>query len=710
MRARVLNETPGRVHLNFEQGRISPEQADQIVYYFREGGLTDSVRVFERTGDVLLKYLPENRDRLFDEVRAFSYELPELQGLEEDQARRLSVKYRDRLISKVAMRYIGRYLFPAPVGTVITIIRSWKYLKKGMKSLMKMKLSVDVLDGLSIGISLLQKDSGTASSLMFMLGIGDLLEEWTYQKSLHNLAESLSLGVDKVWLIEEEGQERLVPTQEVKVGDKIRVQKSGMIALDGIVTEGEAMVNQASLTGESVPVRKTIDNPVYAGTVVEEGEIVLEVRKAHGQGRYDRILDMLEESQGFQTQTSLNAIKLADRLVPYTLGISALTYVLTRDVTKAITLLMVDFSCALKLAMPLAILSAMTEAGRHEIIVKNGAALENLAGAETILFDKTGTLTKSQPALIETVRLDDLNQEQILKIAACLEEHFPHPMANAVVKAAQDQGINHQEVHSKPDYIVAHGIKSTIQGTPVYIGSDHFIREDIGIEPDAAQQKLIDELPEGFSYLYLAVGDRLKAVLCIQDPLREEAFDVIAELGRLGIARKVMLTGDSDKTAKSIAAQAGLDHYVAEVLPEDKAYFVEEEQKDGRKVIMIGDGVNDAPALGQADVGVSVSEGAAIAREVADLLLASGNLEDLVKARKLADALDARLKGNFRKIVGINAAIMAFGAFGVLTPSMTSLFHNTSTIIIALLSMTPLLGEEKVLYGAVRPELPQTQN
>lgn len=513
--------------------------------------------------------------------------------------------------------------------------------------------------------------------------------------------------MDKVWLIEEEGQERLVPTQEVRVGDKIRVQKSGMIALDGIVTEGEAMVNQASLTGESVPVRKTIDNPVYAGTVVEEGEIVLEVRKAHGQGRYDRILDMLEESQGFQTQTSLNAIRLADRLVPYTLGISALTYILTRDVTKAITLLMVDFSCALKLAMPLAILSAMTEAGRHEIIVKNGAALENLAGAETILFDKTGTLTKSQPALIETIRLDDLNEEQILKIAACLEEHFPHPMANAVVRAAQDQGINHQEVHSKPDYIVAHGIKSTIQGTPVYIGSDHFIREDIGIEPDVAQQKLIDELPEGFSYLYLAVGDRLKAVLCIQDPLREEAFDVIAELGRLGIARKVMLTGDSDKTAKSIAAQAGLDHYVAEVLPEDKAYFVEEEQKDGRKVIMIGDGVNDAPALGQADVGVSVSEGAAIAKEVADLLLASGNLEDLVKAKKLADALDARLKGNFRKIVGINAAIMAFG---VLTPSMTSLFHNTSTIIIALLSMTPLLGEEKVLYGAVKPELPQAQN
>ena len=668
-------------------------QADVLEYYIRNiNGITD-VKVYDRTADTVIFYRGSNK-RIIEALAAFSFESAENEGLVPDHTSRvLNREFEDKLVMKVLLRFASKSFLPAPIRAGMAIIRSVRYISAGLKSLLNGKLSVSVLDATAVTVSLVRGDFSTASSVMFMLGLGELLEDWTHKKSVSDLAEAMSLNVDKVWL--KNGEETLVSVSDVKEGDRIIVRTGNMIPLDGKVVEGEAAVNQASMTGEALPVRKVCGSYAYAGTVVEEGECVIEVEKVSGGGRYDRIVKMIEESEKLKSTAEDKASRLADRLVPYTLGGTVLTYMLTRNVTKTLAVLMVDFSCALKLSMPIAVLSAMRECNQYNISVKGGKFLEAAAKADTIVFDKTGTLTYAQPKVAKIVTFGNRAENDMLRLAACLEEHYPHSLANAVVEEAKARGLNHEEYHSKVEYVVAHGISSTVENRKVVIGSYHFVFEDENCRiPDGDEQKFAD-ISDEYSHLYLAVSGVLTAVICISDPLRKEAKDAIKALHALGVKNVVMMTGDNEKTAAAVAREVGVDEYHAEVLPEDKAKFIREEKTAGRTVIMIGDGVNDTPALSEADVGIAINTGAAIAKEIADITISSEDLFEIVKLRELASALTKRIDRNYRFIVGFNFMLIVLGVAGFIQPTTSAMLHNMSTLGISLKSMTNLLPESR---------------
>lgn len=668
-------------------------QADVLEYYIRNiDGITD-VKVYDRTADTVIFYRGSNK-RIIEALAAFSFKSAENEGLVPDHTSRvLNREFEDKLVMKVLLRFASKSFLPAPIRAGMAIIRSVRYISEGLKSLLNGKLSVSVLDATAVTVSLVRGDFSTASSVMFMLGLGELLEDWTHKKSVSDLAGAMSLNVDKVWL--KNGEETLVSVSDVKEGDRIIVRTGNMIPLDGKVVEGEAAVNQASMTGEALPVRKVCGSYAYAGTVVEEGECVIEVEKVSGGGRYDRIVKMIEESEKLKSTAEDKASRLADRLVPYTLGGTVLTYLLTRNVTKTLAVLMVDFSCALKLSMPIAVLSAMRECNQYNISVKGGKFLEAAAKADTIVFDKTGTLTYAQPKVAKIVTFGNRAENDMLRLAACLEEHYPHSLANAVVEEAKARGLNHEEYHSKVEYVVAHGISSTVENRKVVIGSYHFVFEDENCRiPDGDEQKFAD-ISDEYSHLYLAVSGVLTAVICISDPLRKEAKDAIKALHALGVKNVVMMTGDNEKTAAAVAREVGVDEYHAEVLPEDKAKFIREEKTAGRTVIMIGDGVNDTPALSEADVGIAINTGAAIAKEIADITISSEDLFEIVKLRELASALTKRIDRNYRFIVGFNFMLIVLGVAGFIQPTTSAMLHNMSTLGISLKSMTNLLPESR---------------
>lgn len=668
-------------------------QADVLEYYIRNiDGITD-VKVYDRTADTVIFFRGSNK-RIIEALAAFSFESAENEGLVPDHTSRvLNREFEDELVMKVLLRFASKSFLPAPIRAGMAIIRSVRYISEGLKSLLNGKLSVSVLDATAVTVSLVRGDFSTASSVMFMLGLGELLEDWTHKKSVSDLAGAMSLNVDKVWL--KNGEETLVSVSDVKEGDRIIVRTGNMIPLDGKVVEGEAAVNQASMTGEALPVRKVCGSYAYAGTVVEEGECVIEVEKVSGGGRYDRIVKMIEESEKLKSTAEDKASRLADRLVPYTLGGTVLTYLLTRNVTKTLAVLMVDFSCALKLSMPIAVLSAMRECNQYNISVKGGKFLEAAAKADTIVFDKTGTLTYAQPKVAKIVTFGNRAENDMLRLAACLEEHYPHSLANAVVEEAKARGLNHEEYHSKVEYVVAHGISSTVENRKVVIGSYHFVFEDENCRiPDGDEQKFAD-ISDEYSHLYLAVSGVLTAVICISDPLRKEAKDAIKALHALGVKNVVMMTGDNEKTAAAVAREVGVDEYHAEVLPEDKAKFIREEKTAGRTVIMIGDGVNDTPALSEADVGIAINTGAAIAKEIADITIFSEDLFEIVKLRELASALTKRIDRNYRFIVGFNFMLIVLGVAGFIQPTTSAMLHNMSTLGISLKSMTNLLPESR---------------
>lgn len=668
-------------------------QADVLEYYIRNiDGITD-VKVYDRTADTVIFFRGSNK-RIIEALAAFSFESAENEGLVPDHTSRvLNREFEDKLVMKVLLRFASKSFLPAPIRAGMAIIRSVRYISEGLKSLLNGKLSVSVLDATAVTVSLVRGDFSTASSVMFMLGLGELLEDWTHKKSVSDLAGAMSLNVDKVWL--KNGEETLVSVSDVKEGDRIIVRTGNMIPLDGKVVEGEAAVNQASMTGEALPVRKVCGSYAYAGTVVEEGECVIEVEKVSGGGRYDRIVKMIEESEKLKSTAEDKASRLADRLVPYTLGGTVLTYMLTRNVTKTLAVLMVDFSCALKLSMPIAVLSAMRECNQYNISVKGGKFLEAAAKADTIVFDKTGTLTYAQPKVAKIVTFGNRAENDMLRLAACLEEHYPHSLANAVVEEAKARGLNHEEYHSKVEYVVAHGISSTVENRKVVIGSYHFVFEDENCRiPDGDEQKFAD-ISDEYSHLYLAVSGVLTAVICISDPLRKEAKDAIKALHALGVKNVVMMTGDNEKTAAAVAREVGVDEYHAEVLPEDKAKFIREEKTAGRTVIMIGDGVNDTPALSEADVGIAINTGAAIAKEIADITISSEDLFEIVKLRELASALTKRIDRNYRFIVGFNFMLIVLGVAGFIQPTTSAMLHNMSTLGISLKSMTNLLPESR---------------
>lgn len=668
-------------------------QADVLEYYIRNiDGITD-VKVYDRTADTVIFFCGSNK-RIIEALAAFSFESAENEGLVPDHTSRvLNREFEDKLVMKVLLRFASKSFLPAPIRAGMAIIRSVRYISAGLKSLLNGKLSVSVLDATAVTVSLVRGDFSTASSVMFMLGLGELLEDWTHKKSVSDLAGAMSLNVDKVWL--KNGEETLVSVSDVKEGDRIIVRTGNMIPLDGKVVEGEAAVNQASMTGEALPVRKVCGSYAYAGTVVEEGECVIEVEKVSGGGRYDRIVKMIEESEKLKSTAEDKASRLADRLVPYTLGGTVLTYLLTRNVTKTLAVLMVDFSCALKLSMPIAVLSAMRECNQYNISVKGGKFLEAAAKADTIVFDKTGTLTYAQPKVAKIVTFGNRAENDMLRLAACLEEHYPHSLANAVVEEANARGLNHEEYHSKVEYVVAHGISSTVENRKVVIGSYHFVFEDENCRiPDGDEQKFAD-ISDEYSHLYLAVSGVLTAVICISDPLRKEAKDAIKALHALGVKNVVMMTGDNEKTAAAVAREVGVDEYHAEVLPEDKAKFIREEKTAGRTVIMIGDGVNDTPALSEADVGIAINTGAAIAKEIADITISSEDLFEIVKLRELASALTKRIDRNYRFIVGFNFMLIVLGVAGFIQPTTSAMLHNMSTLGISLKSMTNLLLESR---------------
>lgn len=668
-------------------------QADVLEYYIRNiDGITD-VKVYDRTADTVIFYCGSNK-RIIEALAAFSFESAENEGLVPDHTSRvLNREFEDKLVMKVLLRFASKSFLPAPIRAGMAIIRSVRYISAGLKSLLNGKLSVSVLDATAVTVSLVRGDFSTASSVMFMLGLGELLEDWTHKKSVSDLAGAMSLNVDKVWI--KNGEETLVSVSDVKEGDRIIVRTGNMIPLDGKVVEGEAAVNQASMTGEALPVRKVCGSYAYAGTVVEEGECVIEVEKVSGGGRYDRIVKMIEESEKLKSTAEDKASRLADRLVPYTLGGTVLTYLLTRNVTKTLAVLMVDFSCALKLSMPIAVLSAMRECNQYNISVKGGKFLEAAAKADTIVFDKTGTLTYAQPKVAKIVTFGNRAENDMLRLAACLEEHYPHSLANAVVEEAKARGLNHEEYHSKVEYVVAHGISSTVENRKVVIGSYHFVFEDENCRiPDGDEQKF-EDISDEYSHLYLAVSGVLTAVICISDPLRKEAKDAIKALHALGVKNVVMMTGDNEKTAAAVAREVGVDEYHAEVLPEDKAKFIREEKTAGRTVIMIGDGVNDTPALSEADVGIAINTGAAIAKEIADITISSEDLFEIVKLRELASALTKRIDRNYRFIVGFNFMLIVLGVAGFIRPTTSAMLHNMSTLGISLKSMTNLLPESR---------------
>lgn len=693
MKFYIKHESRGRIRIHLAQKCMSSVQAETLLYYLQNQNQVSFAKVYDRTGDAVICYEGE-RAAVIRMIQLFHYEEVELPtGLLESSGRALNNEYQEKLISKVIYHFGRKWLLPAPIRAIYTTVVSVKYIWKGIQTLAQGKIEVPVLDATAIGVSMLRGDYGTAGSVMFLLGVGELLEEWTHKKSVGDLARSMSLNVGKVWL-KKDGQEILVPSEKIVAGDEIVVHMGNLIPFDGEVSNGEGMVNQASLTGESVPVRRTLGSVVYAGTVLEEGELTILVKQTGGSSRYEKITAMIEESEKLKSGLESKAEHLADRLVPYSLGGTALTYLLTRNATKALSILMVDFSCALKLAMPISVLSAIREANQHKITVKGGKFLEAVAEADTIVFDKTGTLTKAQPTVAEVVSFSETKSpDELLRIAACLEEHFPHSMAKAVVDAAREKYLDHEEMHSKVEYIVAHGISTTINGKKAIIGSYHFVFEDENsIIPEGMEEKF-RHLPEEYSHLYLALEGVLAAVICIEDPLRPEAAEIIRQLKKAGLKKIVMMTGDSERTAKAIAKKVGVDEYYAEVLPEDKANFVEKEKVEGRKVIMIGDGINDSPALSAADVGIAISEGAEIAREIADITVAADDLAEILVLRMLSNRLMKRIHKNYRFIVTFNAGLILLGVGGILQPTTSALLHNTSTLYIGLKSMGNLLDE-----------------
>ena len=691
MKFYIKHESRGRIRIHLAQKRMSSVQAETLLYYLQNQNQVSFAKVYDRTGDAVICYEGE-RAAVIRMIQLFHYEEVELPtGLLESSGRALNNEYQEKLISKVIYHFGRKWLLPAPIRAIYTTVVSVKYIWKGIQTLAQGKIEVPVLDATAIGVSMLRGDYGTAGSVMFLLGVGELLEEWTHKKSVGDLARSMSLNVGKVWL-KKDGQEILVPSEKIVAGDEIVVHMGNLIPFDGEVSNGEGMVNQASLTGESVPVRRTLGSVVYAGTVLEEGELTILVKQTGGSSRYEKITAMIEESEKLKSGLESKAEHLADRLVPYSLGGTALTYLLTRNATKALSILMVDFSCALKLAMPISVLSAIREANQHKITVKGGKFLEAVAEADTIVFDKTGTLTKAQPTVAEVVSFSETKSpDELLRIAACLEEHFPHSMAKAVVDAAKEKHLDHEEMHSKVEYIVAHGISTTINGEKAIIGSYHFVFEDENsIIPEGMEEKF-RHLPEEYSHLYLALEGVLAAVICIEDPLRPEAAEIIRQLKKAGLKKIVMMTGDSERTAKAIAKKVGVDEYYAEVLPEDKANFVEKEKAKGRKVIMIGDGINDSPALSAANVGIAISDGAAIAREIADVTIAAESLFELVALRRIAQHLMRRIHANYRFVIGFNGSLIGLGVAGILMPATSAMLHNLSTVAISLRSMTNLM-------------------
>ena len=690
MRFRIEHELKGRMRLHVCTKKMSYEEADTLQYYLGSFPFVTKVKVHENIGNVTVNYVG-SRKQLCEVLAAYQ---PETMDVPDEflhnSGRKLNEEYKEKLINKVLFMAGTKLFLPAPVRTVITVIKAGKYWKEGITTLAHRKIEVPVLDATAIGVSVLRGDMNSANSIMFLLGIGEILEEWTHKKSVEDLARSMSLNITKVWQLVN-GKEVLVPSNAIVPGDEVVVHMGNVIPFDGVLTSGDAMVNQASLTGEPLPVHKTTGGYVYAGTVVEDGDLTLKVEKSAGGTRFEKVVAMIEDSEKLKSSLEGKAEHLADRLVPYTLAGTGAVYLLTRNVMKALAVLMVDFSCALKLAMPISVLSAIREASHYQVTVKGGKYLEAMSEADTIVFDKTGTLTKAQPTVVDVIPFCEAQSDELLRIAACLEEHFPHSMAKAVVDAAAQKGLVHEEIHSKVEYIVAHGISSFVEGKKVVIGSAHFIFEDEKCVVPEGYQSRFDSLPEEYSHLYLAVDGKLCAVICIEDPLREEAAEVIQELKKVGIKNVVMMTGDSDRTARAIAARVGVDRYFAEVLPEDKAHFVEKAKANGSKVIMIGDGINDSPALSAADVGIAISDGAEIAREIADVTVGADNLYQIVTLKQISNALMKRIHTNYRRIVAINAGLIVLGVAGVIQPTTSALLHNSSTLVISLESMKNLL-------------------
>lgn len=692
MRFQIIHEIKGRMRIHLEQRSMSLREADILEYYLLRCPCVTAVKIYERTQDAAVSFRGE-REQVIQALRSFSYECVNVpENALENSGREVSRRYWDKLVGKIVLRAGSKWLLPSPVRTAVTIVKSVKYISKGMAVLAKGKIEVPVLDGTAIAVSLLRRDFQTAGSVMFLLSIGEILEEWTHKKSVDDLAKSMSLNVSKVWILAD-GKEVLVDISQVKAGDFVVVHMGNVIPFDGVITEGEGAVNQASLTGEALPAAKEAGGYVYAGTVLEEGELTVQVKETAGGTKFEKIVTMIEESEKLKSSMEGKAEHLADRLVPYTLLGTGLVYLLTGNAAKALSVLMVDFSCALKLAMPITVLSAIREAGDYHITVKGGMFLEKTAEADTIVFDKTGTLTKAQPTVVDIISFNGESENELLRMAACLEEHFPHSMAKAVVNAAMEKGLSHEENHSKVEYIVAHGISSVVNGKRVVIGSAHFVFEDEGCTIPLGMEEKFEQLPEQYSHLYLAMEGMLAAVICIEDPLREEAAEVISALKNAGISKVVMMTGDSERTARSIAEKVGVDEYYSEVLPEDKARFIEREKKAGRKVIMIGDGINDSPALSAADVGIAVSDGAQIAREIADITIEAENLFEVVILKNISSKMMQRIHENYVKIVAINSGLIVLGVGGILKPASSALLHNMSTLGISLKSMKNLLPQ-----------------
>ena len=694
MKCKIIHESRGRLRVHLECARMSLDEADVLEYYMRSVDGVNEVKVYDRTRDAVICYCAE-RAAVINALAAFSFPTAEaMQLVPEHTTRGLNREFEDKLAMAVLRRTASKLFLPVPVTTAIAIVRSLKYIHEGLKALLHGRLSVAVLDATAVSVSMLRGDFSTASSVMFMLSLGEILEEWTHKKSVADLAGAMSINIDKAWLRTGE-TETLVPVGDIRPGDEIVIRTGCMIPLDGKVIEGEAMVNQASMTGESMPVAKRPGSYVYAGTVAEEGECVVCVEKASGGGRYDRIVKMIEESEKLKSTAEDKASRLADRLVPYTLGGTVLTYLVTRNVTKTLAVLMVDFSCALKLSMPIAVLSAMRESSGHNVSVKGGRFLEAVAAANTIVFDKTGTLTYATPTVAQVVPFGGREESEMLRLAACLEEHYPHSIANAVVEEAKRRGLSHEEYHSQVQYVVAHGISSMVEGKKAIIGSAHFVFEDEGCRIPEGEEEKFSTLPAEYSHLYLCIAGELAAVICIHDPLRREAKAAVRALHDCGIDKVVMMTGDSRRTAEAVAAEVGVDEVFAEVLPEDKAAYIRSEKAAGRKVIMIGDGVNDSPALSEADAGIAIATGAAIAREIADITISSENLFELVTLRRLSEALMDRIHRNYRFIVSFNCSLIALGVAGILPPATSALLHNLSTLAVSMKSMTNLLPEEE---------------
>lgn len=693
MRFLIKHEGKGRLRVHINRHSLTYAEADMLQMYLENVPGVQTAKVYERSADATIVYQCERREVL-QALQKFGFDRGQVSETAiTGSSRQINAEYKEKLIDKVIIHYGKRWLLPMPVRSAITVMKSVKYIAKGVKTLWQRKIEVPVLDATAIGVSVFRSDFTTAGSIMFLLEIGELLEEWTHKKSVEDLARSMSLQTTKVWMVMEDGEDVQVSTSEIKVGDKIRVQMGNVIPFDGVVFDGEAMVNQSSLTGESQAVRKAEHASVYAGTVLEEGELIVAVKAISGGSRYERIVTMIEDSEKLKSSVESRAEHLADRLVPYSLLGTGLVYLFTRNVTKALAVLMVDYSCALKLAMPVTVLSAIREANNHHITVKGGKYMEAMAEADTIVFDKTGTLTKALPRVVKVVSFNGMPEQELLRIAACLEEHFPHSMARAVVEAAEKQGLHHEEMHSKVDYIVAHGIATMIGNKRVVIGSYHFVMEDEHCNIPLHMEERFEELPREYSHLYLAINGDLAAVICIEDPLREEAARVIQTLKALEITNVVMMTGDSERTAHAIATRVGVDQYYSEVLPEDKAGFVERQRAEGHKVIMVGDGINDSLALSCADVGIAISDGAEIAREIADITIQADDLQELVTLKMLSNALLKRIHGNYRAIIGINSALIVSGVAGVIAPTTSALLHNTSTLMIGLHSMKNLLEE-----------------